>query len=419
MRKIISREMMNKLKVLSLLGVAFLIPFNSALNRYMLGIFLVSSLILYLNSAGFPRLKKHKGLVCLFLLIIFYGISFIYSHNLKLAWIDFEKKLPLILLPLALVVIPPGEKKTRRLFWAFLTGVWIVTLICAVFFIFRTLSDAHFQRVLWNHPFYQMYSKFYLFGNTNYYAVYLNMVIILLMGLLWRNSLSEKERRFKWFIYLSLALFIVLSLVISSRSGIISLAVVLVFSVFYLFQSRYFRLVLLGLIIILGFYTTTNYRFSNYIQLLGNMIHSPQSISDNELLRKSALRLIFWKTSARIVSDNVWLGVGTGDVKSQMKSKYKEMGVYEELHENDDPHNQFLRTFMATGLPGFLVLAGVFIFGFIRGIQSRNYLLIGFLILILIHFLFKSMLFREEGVVFFGFFYGLFYVSSFPETRKF
>jgi hypothetical protein len=62
---------------------------------------------------------------------------------------------------------------------------------------------------------------------------------------------------------------------------------------------------------------------------------------------------------------------------------------------------------------------GVFAFACTRGIQSRDYLLIAFLILMLIHFLFKSMLFREDGVVFFSFFYGLFYATGFPETRKF
>jgi O-antigen ligase len=264
-----------------------------------------------------------------------------------------------------------------------------------------------------------MYSKFYFFGNTNYYAVYLIMSVILLTGMLWKNSPPGKERGMKWFMYLSLALFIALTLVISSRSGIVSLAVVLVFSVFYLVKNRYFRLVSLGLLIVLGLYITTNYRFSNYIRVLGSMLHSPQKISDNELLENSALRLIFWKASADIIGENVWLGVGTGDVKSQMKSKYKEMRVYEQLHENDDPHNQFLRTFVATGLPGFLALMGVFAFACTRGIQSRDYLLIAFLILMLIHFLFKSMLFREDGVVFFSFFYGLFYATGFPETRKF
>jgi len=418
MNKISSKEILNKLNVFSLLGVAYLIPFNSDLNRYLLGIFLVSTLILYFNSLGSVKLKKCKGLIALFLLIIFYGLSFIYSHNLKLAWIDFEKKLPLLLLPLALVVISPGEKETRQLQRAFLAGVLTVTIVCAVFFLFRTFSDAHFQRVLVNHPFYQMYSKFYSFGNTNYYAVYLIMSVILLTGMLWKKSPPGKERRMKWFMYLGLALFIILSLAISSRSGIVSLAVVLVFSGFYLIKNRYFGVVSLGLLIVLGLYITTNYRFSNYIRVLGGMIHSTQKISDNELLENSALRLIFWKASADIIGENVWFGVGTGDVKSQMKSKYKEMGVYEQLHENDDPHNQFLRTFVATGLPGFLALMGVFVFAFNRGIQSRDYLLIAFLILMLIHFLFKSMLFRENGVVFFSFFYSLFYVTDFPGTRK-
>ncbi|MEF8810890.1 MAG: O-antigen ligase family protein, partial [Bacteroidales bacterium] len=155
-----------------------------------------------------------------------------------------------------------------------------------------------------------------------------------------------------------------------------------------------------------------NYRFNNYIQLFDRMIHSAEQISEKEFLEKSALRLIFWKASTRIIGEKVWFGVGTGDVKFQIKAAYKDMGVYEELHENDDPHNQFLRTFIATGLPGFLALAGVFVFGLWRAIQTKDYFLLGFLILIMIHLFFKSMLFREDGVIFFGFFYGLLYLAK-------
>ena len=81
MNKIPSKEILNKLNVFSLLGVTFLIPFNSDLNRYLLGIFLVSTFILYFNSLRSLKLKEYKGLIALSFLLIFYAISFIYSHN--------------------------------------------------------------------------------------------------------------------------------------------------------------------------------------------------------------------------------------------------------------------------------------------------------------------------------------------------
>lgn len=404
-----------KLNALTLSAIAFLIPFNSLVNRYVLGVFLVSSFVMYISRPDKLLIKKYKGFIALFLLFLIYGISFLYSHHLNLARIDFEKKLPLFLLPLAFVIIKPGQNRTRQLYWAFLAGVVSVTVVCGGYFIYHTLSDPHFHRVLVNHPFYQMYSRFYIFGNTNYFAVYLNMGVLLILGMLGKTPCQVYKKRMKWFMYIGLFLFVGLSFVISSRSGIVTTVILLVFSAYYLVKIRYFRFVSMALLILAGFYIARNYRFNNYIQLFDRMIHSSGSVQDKDLLEKSTLRLVFWKASLEIIRDNLWFGVGTGDVKSEIQAKYKEMGVYDELHENDDPHNQFLRTFIATGLPGFLALAGVFVFGLWRAIQTKDYFLLGFLILIMIHLFFKSMLFREDGVIFFGFFYGLLYSANVRE----
>lgn len=402
------RPFLENLNAFSLTGVAFLIPFHSVLNRYFLGIFFVSTLLIYVQYPHSFQIKKYKGWIVLFLLFFIYAISILYSQQFKLAWIDLEKKLPLLLLPLALIVVSPGKEQIQKLYRVFLAGVLSVTLICAGFFIYHTFSDPHFHRVLVNHPFYQLYSKFYIFGNTNYYAVYLNTGVCLILGTLTGRPYQLRDKRFKLLWYIALILFVGLSMAISSRSGIVALVILLLFSIYYLVRLRYFSLVSMALLIVAGLYMMRNYRFTTYIELFDKLVHSPQQIKQSDLLENNASRLIFWKASAEIIRENIWFGVGMGDVKSQMQDKYAEMGVYEALHENDDPHNQFLRTFVATGLPGFIALAGIFVIGFFRGIQDRNYFLLAFLILILIHFLFKSMLFRENGVIFFSFFYSLF-----------
>ncbi|MEF8846618.1 MAG: hypothetical protein V5A59_14185, partial [Bacteroidales bacterium] len=261
-----------KLNALTLSAIAFLIPFNSLVNRYVLGVFLVSSFVMYISRPDKLLIKKYKGFIALFLLFLIYGISFLYSHHLNLAWIDLEKKLPLFLLPLAFVIIKPGQNKTSQLYWAFLAGVVSVTVVCGGYFIYHTLSDPHFHRVLVNHPFYQMYSRFYIFGNTNYFAVYLNMGVLLILGMLGKTPCQVYKKRLKWFMYIGLFLFVGLSFVISSRSGIVTIVILLVFSAYYLVKIRYFRFVSMALLILAGFYIARNYRFNNYIQLFDRMI---------------------------------------------------------------------------------------------------------------------------------------------------
>ncbi|MCF8336037.1 MAG: O-antigen ligase family protein [Bacteroidales bacterium] len=327
-----------------------------------------------------------------------------------------QKKLPLVLLPLGFTITEISENKKYRLYWFYLAGVLTVTLICLFYFIIRYFSDSHFHREILNFPFSMLYSRFYIFGNINYYVVYLSMAALLVIGIIFGPSGSGLGKAMKRWMYIGLFLFLAFAFLIPSRSGLMALVITLIFLGYYFCKSLCSRAIPLILLLLAGFYMTGNYRFDSYRQVFNRMIRSTEAADSEYLIEKNVLRPVFWKTSAKVIGEHLWFGVGTGDVKAQIKAKYKEMGVYDTLHENDDPHNQFLRTFVATGLLGFLMLLGAFWFGFVRGFQSKDYFLLAFLILIGIHLLFKSMLFREDGVIFFSFFYGLLYTANIREN---
>jgi O-antigen ligase len=382
----------------------------------MLGVFLVSSVFLYGGKLKRCKLKTHLPVILFFALYLMYTISFFYSEHSYESLLDLQKKLSLFLLPLAFGITELDRVKKKRLYLVYLIGISIVTAICLFFFVFRIFTDAHFHRVFLNHPIYMMYSKFYIFGNTNYYAVYLNMAALLILGFLSRNNFFVRGKNNNWILITGLLLFVLLSLVISSRAGILAIVILLVFSLYYLYNSRYFRIISLGLIILAGVYVAHNYRFNNYLNLIHIMLESPKAVGKEEFLESDAYRLIFWDGSLGLVGENMWFGVGNGDVKAELSEKYKEMGVYDKIRQKGNPHNQFLRTYIATGLPGFLLLMSLFAYGTVRGIRNRDYLLLAFMLLMFIHFFFKSMLFRIDGVVFFSFFYGLFAANAIRES---
>lgn len=123
-----------------------------------------------------------------------------------------------------------------------------------------------------------------------------------------------------------------------------------------------------------------------------------------------------WGVTKEIIIENPFLGVGTGDIKDDLKLKYEQKGFQEYIKRGYDSHQQFLQTYASTGLFGFLSLLLVFIICFIRSIKERNYL---FFIITTLFFLFgmvESMFERQAGIIFFVFFSMLLY--SFNPIKK-
>lgn len=400
-------NLINRLNDISLFAMGFLIPFNSLLMRYMLGIFIVSSLWVYSKRLKDIQAKHYAGFLPLLVFFLLYAISFLYSEAPRESLLDLQKKVSLVLLPLALFISGISREKQYHLFFSYLYGILAVTGACVFYFIYRFFTDSYFHSEVIGYPFDMIYSNFYFLGNVNYYAVYLNIATILILGIMVNARFTMFTKQSKRMMYTGLFISIALVLLLSSRAGVLAILIVLLFSVYYLSQSRYIQIFSLIILFLGVFYISKNHRFRNYIRIFKQMIYSSEYLEEDYLLQQSALRMVFWEGAVRVIQDHTWFGVGNGDVKSSMQDIYREMGVYDKLKTKDNPHNQFLRTFVATGIPGLTALLAFFVYGIVTGIRYRNYLLIALLILFAIHFFFKSMLFRIDGVVCFSFFYGL------------
>ena len=71
-------------------------------------------------------------------------------------------------------------------------------------------------------------------------------------------------------------------------------------------------------------------------------------------------------------------------------------------------HNQYLQTFIGTGILGFVLLLIMTLFLIIYSFFKKNYILMLFSILISFNFMVESMLQSQAGFIFFTFFLCLF-----------
>jgi O-antigen ligase len=121
-------------------------------------------------------------------------------------------------------------------------------------------------------------------------------------------------------------------------------------------------------------------------------------------LRRQDERLIVWKSAMQIIKNHPIIGVGIGDVRTELVKEYIRIGEDKLEKERLNAHNQFLEVLLEDGLVGFsffLLVFGSLIF---IAINEKNLMLGLFIIMIIIFFMFETVLYRLAGVSFFSLF---------------
>jgi hypothetical protein len=123
-------------------------------------------------------------------------------------------------------------------------------------------------------------------------------------------------------------------------------------------------------------------------------------------------RFEFWKNAFLVIGENLWLGVGTGDTRSEMKAMYlKSDSVLKEDYQLG-AHNQFITFLLGFGVLGLPVILAFLLLPFFSPDLKSCLPYLSFLIIVLFSFLSEDTLETQAGVTFFAFFSGLFAVSS-------
>jgi O-antigen ligase len=77
------------------------------------------------------------------------------------------------------------------------------------------------------------------------------------------------------------------------------------------------------------------------------------------------LRLLFWQNSWEIITNNLWIGVGTGDFPTAYATINRKNSP--RFVATDNPHNQFILAGCQLGLLGITSLMAIFIIQIIQG----------------------------------------------------
>jgi hypothetical protein len=115
-------------------------------------------------------------------------------------------------------------------------------------------------------------------------------------------------------------------------------------------------------------------------------------------------RLVFWKAAGGIIVENIWWGVGTGDMDKAFSTQYEKMKTRLAPEFRFRSHNQFLAIFAAFGFFGFLWFIFTLFYPPIKLKAFQNFRYVVFFTVILLSMLAEDTLETQMGVTLFAFF---------------
>ena len=349
--------------------------------------------------------SKYRNLLISFMLFfIWQVISVLYSSDFHMGWSNIFGRLSLLIFPL--ILFNPGARiksntwNLLRVF-AISTLVYVIScfayaLYCSLYFINGGLSfNPHPTDAYWIN---------YFFGPDLAYSIhpsYLAMYVLISVFISlesWYDKSMKKQFRI-WWLIIGCLLFISIYF-ISSRAGILAaIATISFYAINKIINRKKSRIIWMSMIIILVL-SLPLIRNNDRVNLLLKSFSKEHGYE----LRRQDERLIVWKSAMEIIKNHPIFGVGIGDVRTELVKEYIRIGEDKLEKERLNAHNQFLEVLLEEGLVGFsffLLVFGSLIF---IAINERNLMLGLFIIMIIIFFMFETVLYRLAGVSFFSLF---------------
>jgi len=353
----------------------------------------------------FPLKGYSTWLFILFIAFYFWQfVGIIYSDNIKTGWNIFFSRLSLFLFPFVLVT--PGEKILRNvklLLKLFAASTTIFIIYCFLYAFFRSIffQNGHF---VYNHHPPEGYWMSYFYGSyfsVNQHPSYLAMYVILSVFIAFESWFDKNLKILGRIVWLMTGVFLLISIYfLSSRSGILTIVLLLPVYFFYkLKQKRKGFIIALSILVIL-FALFPIIRSNERVKIVFN------EISNGSFKQKAIQdgRVIIWRSAIQIIRNNLILGVGIGDVGTELMKEYQRIGDQDLIENNYNVHNQFLEVLLEDGIIGLLFFFAIFGCMLINMFSEKNLLYGLFILMMFVFFMFETVLYRLAGVAFFSLF---------------
>jgi O-antigen ligase len=355
-------------------------------------------------KGGFP---VNKALILFFLFIAFFFwqiFGLFLTDSLNVGFERIFKRLSFLLFPL--VLFYPGKKIIKNInivIRVFAACTFLYIVFCFGIALHNSLIILTNKWIFIPHPLEYDYENYFYGARLSYliHPSYLSMYIVLSVLISLESVFNNSLSRFRKGLWLVVTfVFLIVLYLLSSRAGILAGIIILplYFIIkFYKKLSKWYILVLLAILAVVFLeIAKTNDRVQQSIERISN-----KNIDE---IFKNDERLLIWKSALGVIKQNIIFGVGTGDASKELKQEFKVRGYVNGFYDNLNAHNQFLEVLLENGLIGLTLFLIIIVYMSYMAISQHNLLSVLFIILMIIFFMFETVLNRLAGITFFPMF---------------
>lgn len=409
------QDIHNQLFRYLLAGVIITLPFHLHVNVA----FIIALGVNWVLEGDFRMKWKHLSESRFFILTTalyaWYCIEIVFAEDITMALFEPEQKASLLALPLLIVSRPQQLADNIN----FLKKVIVLTITSALII---CVVMALLKAVIKQEPVHLFYHA--LAGHIGLSAIYLSLLCLCALSVL----LGGAGRIIGTAGDILLSVLLIAGVVLlSSKTHIVLMLLMLLVSGFRYFGLNMRTTVLSGLIFLTAFLilvTTDNPVSARYrdIRVSASPVVPIDSITPAVYLDGASLRIIFAHFGFDILKErHAWLlGVSPGDTRHALNEKitgyhlYTGDGKSDKGYFNYNYHNQYIETLLACGGIGLMLLLWIMWEVFYRALKSGNYSLLLVVGVFGFCFITESVLERAVGIVSFSLFFSILLTSTQP-----
>lgn len=327
----------------------------------------------------------------------------LWSQNLSFGWFDLQIKLSLIILPLLFMISPAADDESKKIFSGFIAGCLSACIIMLV------TAAVKFSIVPEKNYFFYIDLVKPLHFHPTYITVYLSVAALLVLNRIFRQEyrLRPYDTAVLFFTGLTIAL---LSAKMAELTFLVSLIILLFLMLRWHSRQNSIGVLLLFIVFCIScdYVSKTFYNRFEAVEATLSKLEQKSEPSGEKASESTDTRILIWKNGWILFRENWLSGTGTGDIKDEIIKVHQRTGFQAGVERRYGPHNQFLQTGSALGIAGLICLVLMLLLPAISAVRQQNIPAFLFLMLLGFNFMAESMLEVQSGVLFTGFFYGLF-----------
>jgi O-antigen ligase len=340
----------------------------------------------------FKIILKNKFALLFIAFYLIHLLGLLYTDNINSGLFDIQVKFSLLIFPIVLASRPLDSDKIKNIFFVLIAGCVVSSVIMLSHAVYTCIAFGE------NNFFYQVFA---ILLHPSYLSMYMNVAICwILMNVLNKTFLQNK---YSTAIAFSLiAFFSLIIILLSSKIGVITMILEYIgFLIYFIISRKKYGIGISGLLtIVLSVFLVMRFvpEISGRINRAISVVAAPTTNQADA--ESTAVRLLIWKASNQVISENLLAGVGTGDVVDVLMVEYEKRGMTGAMAHRLNAHNEFYQVFIALGLIGFVLLIVSLLIPLGFAFKAGNAIYI-------LNFLPESMLEGEAGVMFYAFFNSL------------